>query len=246
MTTTVSASTLARQAAKTKNPKEAKRLRAAAAKLRREAREATSYEVSKQAELSKLVRAGRRSRKKAAKPRPAAKIEAGLKQALELAKNQTRREMLDNVSKKTASELNQALYGDNAQRAASPDSMPLSLTGIPWYQREEEVIKLMKAAKKPEEFKRELSNMIHASRYDGRLKVLGEQADAMSESNKRWAISIVAGFIARMNAEAKANGGPLPRSIIVDGATMARVVDALEKAGYTPDGVTGLRRAVGC
>lgn len=201
MTTTVSASTLARRAAKTKNPTEAKRLRAQAAKLRRDAR----------------------------KPSPAAKIEAGLKQALELAKNQTRREMLD-----------------TAQRAASPDSMPLSLGDIPWYQREEEIIKLMKAAKKPEEFKSELSNMIHASRYDGRLKVLGEQADAMSESNKRWAINIVAGFIARMNAEAKANGGPLPRSIIVDGATMSRVVDALEKAGYTPDGVTGLRRAVGC
>lgn len=56
--TKVSASTLARRAAKTKNPKEAKRLRAMAAKLRRDAR----------------------------KPRPAEKIVKGLNQALEMAR----------------------------------------------------------------------------------------------------------------------------------------------------------------
>jgi hypothetical protein len=193
MTEKVSASTLARRAAKTKNKAEAKRLREQAAQLRRDEREAKRFQSS------------------------------------------------------TVSQLNQGI-GNNAQRAASfdisPDVMSLA-NALPWYQREEEIAKLMKAAKKPEEFKTELSNMVHASRYDGRLKALQEHDGRVEEINKQWAINFVSGFIARMNAEAKANGGPLPRSVVVDGATMARVIDALGKAGYTADGVTGLRRAVG-
>jgi hypothetical protein len=134
--------------------------------------------------------------------------------------------------------------GNAVNQAASVGSMPLTQV-VPWYQREQEVAKLMRAAKNPEEFKSELSNMIHASRYDGRLKALAEHDGKLAEANKQWAINFVSGFIARMNAEAKANGGPLPRAVVVDGVTMARVIDALERSGYTADGVTGLRRAVG-
>lgn len=61
---------------------------------------------------------------------------------------------------------------------------------------------------------------------------------------KQQGINVVAGFVAEVNAVAKANGGPLPRSMVVSGYVLSRVIHALTEAGYTEDGFKsdGIRR----
>ncbi len=56
-------------------------------------------------------------------------------------------------------------------------------------------------------------------------------------------INVVSGFMARVQAVEKLNGGPLPPFMAIDGYTVARVYDALRDAGYSVDGRdSGFRR----
>lgn len=204
--TKVSASTLARQAAKTTNKAEAKRLRAKAAKLRREER-------------------------KAKKPRPAEKIMCGLKQAVQHAEN------------RIGAELNQAIYGDG-RTAASVDHAPL--VSKPWYENEDTIADLMKMAKKPDEFRRRLESVTSAARTEARAVAQKEGMEAVSENSKAWQISIVSAFLAKCETLEQVHRG-MPKTAVIDGLTLARIVDALRDAGYTSEGKTGRPqwRAVG-
>ena len=221
-----SSSTLARRARAEKDPRKAAMLRKRAAKLRREERSAAKMTGLGAAEIKRIV--------DKTQPGKSRMLADQMEHAIKTGKHSGIVVGLD-------PKLMQ--IGGNAERAASVDSMPL--VRKPWYEEEAEIARLAALAKKPDAFKAQFLGMIASSRFDGRTKALVERDGEAAESNKRWAINFVSGFLARMNAEAKANGGPLPRAVVVDGVTMARVVDALEKAGYTPDGVTGLRRAVG-
>jgi hypothetical protein len=133
-------------------------------------------------------------------------------------------------------ERDEAANDSNAARAASVDHLPL--VRKPWYETEEQIAELLGKAKKPEEFKRELANMLASSRFDGRTKALQERDGEAAEINKTWRINIVAAFIAKAEAMEKMHRG-LPRTIVVDGMTAARIVDALRDAGYTAEGFSG-------
>lgn len=66
-----------------------------------------------------------------------------------------------------------------------------------------------------------------------------EDAKRLNEIN---AINVVCAFVAAAEGWAKANGGPMPKTAIIAGYTLARVVDALHNAGYTADGLKSMSR----
>lgn len=230
-----SPSTLLRAAKKAKTAKEAKRLRTLAANMRRDQRAAKAFQGSTIAELDGQKRKHRPMTGLGAERE---KIIQRVNRTIAQGKHPGIVVGLNPVYMQT----DEAANDSNAARAASPDSM--SLIPKKWWESEEQIARL-KSVKHIEEFKTQLLGMISAARNDMLMKAEDNRIDAIKASNEAWKINFVSGFMARMNAEAKANGGPLPRAVVVDGVTMARVVDALEKAGYTADGVTGLRRAVG-
>jgi hypothetical protein len=120
------------------------------------------------------------------------------------------------------------------------------LVSKPWYETEERVAELMVAAKKPELFKHILSTRFSAARTEARAVAQKEGMEAVSQNTKGWGIAIVSAFVAKCETMEKLNKG-MPRTAIVDGLTLARIVDALRDAGYTADGKTGRPqwRAVG-
>ena len=236
-----SASTLARRARAEKNPRKAKKLRAEAAKLRREEREAKAFQASTVAELNSMKNEKRAQmlkrvkKRKARKPgKAASKTIKGLNQALEHAK----RFGLENGGWRAV---------DNAARAASPDAMPLAqlqqerpgkgeIVGGELARKAEEIAKLARKKGGIDAIQKALEALAFNRRHEATREMTERMNTVAKDSNKRWGDAIVTGFMARCLGMEAANGRGLPDYVVVDGVTLARVVDALTDAGYTAQG----------
>lgn len=187
-----SASTLARRAQAAKNPKEAKRLRAEAAKMRREEREAKKFQGSTIAALDH--------------PK-----------------------------------------GINRNRAASVDSMPLTLAnaeqpghgeivGGRLAHRADVIAKMARQKGGVDAIQQILSTIEDQARYEGGRAAEDRVQKVAQVSNEQWRKNIVTGFMARMQGLEQMSRNGLPDVVIIDGVTLARVVDALAAAGYSASG----------
>lgn len=80
------------------------------------------------------------------------------------------------------------------------------------------------------------------ARIFGRKQETVDHAKRLETLMEVQNINVVSAFIAEMNGIAAMNRGPLPPVIMVSGYTLARVLDALRRAGYTENGKEGAKR----
>lgn len=111
--------------------------------------------------------------------------------------------------------------------------------------RAEEITKLARSKTgTQDEISRRLACWNRIAELNGRKDAEESHAAVVQNLLKQQGINTVASFLCAANGAAKANGGPLPRSMVVSGYVLAKVVDALTQAGYTEDGFKsdGIRR----
>jgi hypothetical protein len=111
--------------------------------------------------------------------------------------------------------------------------------------RAEEITKLARSkGGAKEEIVKRLACWGRIAEVEARKEAEVANMDSIKMLTKQMHINVVASFLAQVNGMAAANRGPLPRSMVVSGYTLARVVDALNQAGYTEDGFKsdGIRR----
>lgn len=224
-----SASTLIRRARKAKSPREAKRLRTMAAKLRRAARDKAA---SKKAPAKRSTK----SKKKPAKRRTRAKVSIanGLKEAI------MRGESGDWKVRREGNKLLATLQGG--------DTQGLATTGVAGL-IDGDGIEMMRALAQHEYKPGEIDQFaigLRARLVDAKVTG-GRQADEINTNLLKTVhevnrINVVSAFMAEMDGVQKLNGGPLPPSMMVSGYTLARVYDALRDAGYTTEGKSGVNR----
>ena len=172
------------------------------------------------------------------------KTGAGLKQAKKLSRAEETKLRHDALTKplaerkKILAELNQIPngYADYNALAASVDAQPP--VQEPWYMSDEKISALMKSAKNAEDFKLRLGGMLAAARHEAVGKSTDERHEQVKTNDKAWGIAIVCALIAKCETLEKVHRS-IPKTVIVDGLTLARVVDALRDAGYTSEGKTG-------
>jgi len=143
--------------------------------------------------------------------------------------------------------LNQTLFGNAAAPAAQTQGWSPAPTNEQMIvrNRAEEIATLARSKGGGyEEIVRRFECWNRIAELNGRKE--GEESNAAVVANliKQQNINVVAGFLATINGAAAANRGPLPRSMVISGYVLARVVDALTQAGYTEDGFKsdGIRR----
>lgn len=220
--TKVSASTLARRASKTKNPVLAKRLRAQAAKLRRDERANKELHEAMRGVMPAALKPGRN------------KIIKGLQQAVETVKGFSHQNggwvpMPDEAANDSA-------------RAASVDSMPLTeqpgkgeVVGGYLAALAGQIAKLARKKGGIDEIQGRLMVLEAQTRHDAKVDANERVQKAAQQANEQWRENIVTGFLARCAALEQMHRG-LPDTVVVDGMTLARVIDALHGAGYTARG----------
>jgi hypothetical protein len=219
-----SASTLARKAAKSKNPAVAKRLRSQAARLRREAR----------AKSKKVVRTRR------------VEPYTSMRETFEARAR----------SAETAKALNDAIYGDGrTELSRSPVSDPATDGEARWQVvpsiiQGYEVDRLRTLARIKRKADDETTDPfeigLRAKLVDAKVagKKEAEQANTalLKQVHEVNRINVVSAFIAELEGVAAANGGTIPKTLVVSGYTLARVLDALRDAGHTTEGKEGIRK----
>lgn len=234
-----SPSTLLRAAKKAKTAKEAKRLRTLAANMRRDQRAAKAFQGSTIAELDGQKR----------KHRPMTGLGAEREKIIQRINRTIAQGKYPGIVaglNPVYMQTDEAANDSNAARAASPDSMPLmQLTQQPGHG---EIVGGYLAAL--------AANIAKMARKKGGVDAIQAQLkrlemeinnSAMSAANQRvqktaqsaneqWRENIVTGFMARMAGLERMHRNGLPDTVIVDGVTLARVVDALHAAGYTSTG----------
>jgi hypothetical protein len=204
-----SASTLARRAQAAKNPKEAKRLRAQAAKMRREAR------MKGLPDREKII----------------ARVKSGLDAATRHLGNVNlvRAASVDHTSLITGSGGTLGA-GVSGERPGHGEIVGGRIAAIA-----DSFAKLARKKGGIDAIQQQLSSFEANARYEGSAAAEERTRKAARESNEQWRKNIVSGFMARMHALETMYRG-LPDTVIVDGVTLARVVDALAAAGYMPTG----------
>jgi hypothetical protein len=207
-----SASTLIRHANRTKNPALAKRLRAQAAKLRREAREAKKPGPNKG-----LLKDGASD--------PNVKMPPPNK--------------LNHAQQSAANALGQQRFAPIAEQGWAP--MPPD----PIVSKDA-AENLMKVARhkntSPEAFQSELLRIAANAKYEAKKEAQDEHRKAIIRNNEQHHINAVCAFIAELEGLSRENGGPMPQAVVLSGYTVARVIDALKKAGYSAEGLASMSR----
>lgn len=100
-----------------------------------------------------------------------------------------------------------------------------------------EIVKLARGKNPLEAVENKLMMLKANARYGGMEEAEEAASKQRAQAREVMEINVISAFMARLNAAAKFNGGPLPLTFIVDGYTLARVCDALHKAGYDADGL---------
>lgn len=208
----VSASTLVRRAAKEKNPKKAKALRARAAKMRSDARK-TKKEDWIDTNIAKARLNPNRTIKSIAREAYQSGQAVGV-EAKDTAFvtppiiDPAEIERLRGLAKK---KVNTAFDGDGDKYTFDGFGINLRLA------------------------------LVNA-RVDGERKAEAAGVERMHTQIEAQHINVVCAFLAEMSGIAALNRGPMPRAVMVSGYTVARILDALRKAGYTEDGKEGMKR----
>lgn len=201
----VSASTLVRRAAKEKNPKKAKALRAGAAKMRSDARKTKREDW----------------------------IDTNIAKA-RLNPNRT----IKSIARE-------------AQLSGQVASVGVEMAVTPPIIEPAEIERLRAIAKKKpidkgthtfDPFAIGVRAALLEARRDGERKAETAGVERMHTQIEAQHINVVCAFLAEMSGIAALNRGPMPRAVMVSGYTVARIVDALRKAGYTEDGKEGMKR----
>lgn len=222
-----SPSTLIRKAAKSRSPRIAARLRAEAAKLRREAREAkkpgAKFRYTDLDEVKTPRRAAKGLRRTEAK---AAELAAKVR---------------SHTNEVTARTLLQASADVSGGWRVVDDEIIAS----------DEIERLRKYAREKvkdgengslDSFSIALRGTLVTARVKGVRQtqdVEHEKRKAIYDANR---IAVVSGFIATVEAMAKRQGGELNPVVTISGYTVARVIEALRLAGYTENGKNAPRR----
>lgn len=221
-----SASTLIRRAGKAKTKAEATRLRAQAAKLRREARNEKRWERVPATGVGEDPKVRMPPPNK---PRPMTglpnknKILKGLEQAL----NQARGDK-------------QAMHFEHRAEQGWTPVQPEPLVSL---DRAEALMKLARS-KNTEAvvLQSELCRMAANAQYEAKQEAQEAHRKALIHNNEQHHINVVCAFVAAAEGLALSNGGPMPATAVIAGYTLARVVDALQKAGYSADGLKSMSR----
>jgi hypothetical protein len=82
----------------------------------------------------------------------------------------------------------------------------------------------------------ELNKLYRVAKYQGEKAADQRHTEQLKRIHEANAINVVCALLAEMEEAARANGGPLPTIVTVAGYTMARVIDALHRAGYSSKG----------
>ena len=224
-----SPSTLIRRAAKAKSPRHAAKLRAQAAKLRREIRSAAKHVVKV-------------SRKKKRKP---SKIERALTEAI----NMTHDKVLGWRAVGPEETIgNQAINRLRPESEVAPKAPPPPLL------EDAELLRLRKLARgRSTNVNDSFAIAVRSNMADavvrGRKEMHEEvkrtediALESVKSNNEAHAIAVVSGFIAIVKHAGKYMGGPLPPTMTFTGHTVSKVYDALRAAGYTEEGKQGAIR----
>ena len=138
------------------------------------------------------------------------------------------------------------LRGDNstdmnfAQRSAAQGWQPAPLVST---ERAEALMKLARhKGTDVGNIHHELCRIAANAGHEARQEADQRHIETLKHIHEANAINVVCAFVATANAMAKANRGPMPETVIVSGFQLARVVDALEKAGYSADGLKSMSR----
>lgn len=219
-----SASTLIRKAAKAK-PAEAKRLRAQAAKLRREAREA------KKPGPNLGIQANRPARGAIIGGDPNVKMPPPnhAKNALYVG-----REAANDGQDTTMRFEHSAEHGWRTPVPPEPLVHMIHAEGL-----------LKQARRKDataEQIHETLIQIGRGVQYKARAEADVRHIEALKQVHEANAINVVCAFVAAAEGWARSNGGPMPATAVIAGHTLARVVDALKNAGYSADGLKSMSR----
>lgn len=90
----------------------------------------------------------------------------------------------------------------------------------------------------------ELAQLARIAKFEGQKESDERSLANLRSVNEGHAINVVSSFLSVVEGIGKANGGPLPRSVMMSGFVIARVADALRKSGYTEDGFRPDRETV--
>lgn len=223
-----SPSTLARKAAKTKNPVEAKKLRVKAALLRRQAR-------AKAAQGRNVIQSLHEKRQASFKQRQAVPRDQNTTGLLPAGRNKIypgfKAELIKNAKAEVAQ--SPVHFAHNPTTGWAPVD-PVAVLA-------ENLRKLARG--KSEQQAAEFGIALRAKLVDAKVtgKKEAEEANLATlktvyETNR---INVVCAFLSEMEGLASIGNGPLPKVVMVSGFTLARVIDALRDAGYSSEGKGG-------
>lgn len=133
---------------------------------------------------------------------------------------------------------------NSAQNAVFPGERAMSMAPFdPMVERAESLLKLARhKATTADTIRHELNRIANNAAHDVRKETDQRHMDQMKRIHEQNAINVVCAFMAECEGMATENKGPLPKTIVVSGFTMARVIDALTKAGYSADGLKSMSR----